>query len=130
MADLAEDSEALKRSFFFRGFFVSLGVATGAGVALGLYPYLTYPVLVALVVWGALFWLSRYVSLASIVAAIVLPIAMVAIGGLLGWGVFGAQLPILVFACLVAALVVWRHRSNIARLRAGTEHRFTGKATS
>ena len=41
----------------------------------------------------------------------------------LGWDVLGRQMPLLVFAVLMAALIVYKHRTNIARLRAGTEYR-------
>lgn len=103
------------------------GVATSAGIALGLFPYFTYPGLVALAVWIAVFQPSRYVSLASIAAAVAFPLAYVGIGLAMGWPVFGRQLPLLIFAALIAVMIVVRHRSNIARLRAGTENRFGPK---
>ena len=67
---------------------------------------------------------SRYVSLGSILAALSFPLAYVAIGLAMGWPVFGAQLPLLVFGVLMAAMIVIKHRTNIARLRAGTESKF------
>lgn len=103
-------------------------VSTSCGVALGLYPFFTLPGLVAMGVWIALFAIWRYVSLASIFAALSFPLALIAIGHYRSWDLFGKQLPLLLFAILVAVLIVVRHRSNIARLRAGTESRFTGKA--
>lgn len=105
------------------------GVATSAGVALGLYPYFTFPGLVALVIWSVVYAVSRYVSLASILAAIFFPLALLVIALLFKWDILGANLPLLVFAVIVGALIVWRHRSNIARLRAGTETQFKGKAS-
>lgn len=105
------------------------GVATSLGVGLGLFPYYTLPAAVSAVIWGAIFARSRYVSLASIIAAVCFPVAYVVIGLSLRWDVFGQQLPLLVFVIFVASMVVVRHRSNIARLRAGTEHRFVGKAS-
>jgi glycerol-3-phosphate acyltransferase PlsY len=104
------------------------GVATSAGVALGLFPYFTYPGLAGLALWIILFKATRYVSVASIAAAILFPIAYVAIGLASGWDVFGQQLWLLVFACLIALMIVLRHRANIARLRAGTENRFGKKS--
>lgn len=104
------------------------GVATSAGVALGLYPFFTFAGFVAIAVWGVLYAATRYVSLASIVAAIVFPLAFVALGFALGWEPFGRQIPLLIFAALVAVMIVYRHRSNIARLRSGTESQFSGKA--
>lgn len=110
----------------FIGFKGGKGVACGAGVALGFYPFFTIPGLAALLLWGILFSITRYVSLASIIAAIFFPIAYVAIGLTRGWHPFSTQLPLLLFSTLIGAMVVYRHRSNIARLRAGTENRFSG----
>ena len=105
------------------------GVATSAGVALGLFPFFTFAGLAGLAVWGVVYGISRYVSLASMLAAGMFPVAFVVIGQFAGWHVLGNQLPLLLFAILVAVMIVWRHRSNIARLRSGTESRFTGKAS-
>lgn len=111
-------------SFFLR-FKGGKGVATSAGVVLGLFPYFTLPGLVALAVWAALFSQTRIVSLASIVAAGLFPAAYLGFAIGLGWSPFAAQLPLLLFALLIGGLIVFRHRSNISRLRAGTEHRFS-----
>ncbi|HEY7086776.1 MAG TPA: glycerol-3-phosphate 1-O-acyltransferase PlsY [Tepidisphaeraceae bacterium] len=100
------------------------GVATGAGVALGIFPYFTIPAVIGLATFGLVFLISRIVSLASIIAAAVFPIAYVIVGWLMGWDIFGSQLPLLIFAALLCAMIIYRHRSNIARLRAGTENRF------
>lgn len=91
------------------------GVATSAGIFLGLAPI---PLLLALGVWVVVFALYKYVSLASIVAAISLPIWMLAgIGG-------KTALPIIVFSCIVTVLIFIRHRLNIKRLIEGKENRF------
>ena len=103
------------------------GVATTTGVILGVFPFFTYPGLVAAGIAAAAFLATRYVSVASIVGAACLPVAYVAIGLAAGWPVFGTQLPLLAFTVLVAGMIVYKHRSNIARLRAGTEHRFGAK---
>src|SRR5205085_4481760 len=71
---------------------------------------------VGLVVWILVFALFRYASLSSIVAAISLPVASV---------VLGEPWPVDVFAGAAALAVIVLHRPNIARLRAGTEARFT-----
>jgi acyl phosphate:glycerol-3-phosphate acyltransferase len=87
-------------------------VATGGGVLFAVCPW------VALVIggiWIATLALSRYTSLASIVSAFALPVVAV----LLGYPV-----AVIVFAGLTGAAVVFLHRSNLRRLRAGTEHRF------
>src|SRR5687768_3304066 len=100
------------------------GVATSAGVVLGLYPYFTLAGLAVIGVFVIVFFATRYISLGSIVAACAFPLAYFAIGKLRHWPVTGDQLPLLVFAIVMGGLIVWKHRSNIARLRAGTENRF------
>ena len=112
----------------FLGFKGGKGVATSSGVVLGLFPYFTVPGLVALLIWLVTFKASRYVSLASIVAAVAFPALYVAVGLWRRWPVVGGQWPLLAFATLVAVMITWKHRSNIARLRAGTEHRFDASA--
>jgi len=99
------------------------GVATSAGAILGLFPYFTLPALLTLLIWLTVFLIWRYVSLASILAALAFPLCYLAFALPLGWSPLGQQLPLLAFSIVVAALVVLRHRGNIARLRAGTEHR-------
>lgn len=102
----------------FRG---GKGVATAAGVALALAPY---PLLCALLVWLATFLTTRYVSLASIVAAAALPVAAALFFGL-GIGTpFPLGASTLIFFTLIALLAILRHVSNIKRLLNGTESRF------
>ncbi|MEA2710237.1 MAG: acyl phosphate:glycerol-3-phosphate acyltransferase [Phycisphaerales bacterium] len=103
------------------------GVATSAGVMLGLWPYFTGPGLVAIVVFIVVFYARRFISLGSIAGASAFPIAYLIIGLARGWPVFASQLPLLIFAVVMAALIVYKHRSNIVRLRAGTEPRFGAK---
>ncbi len=104
------------------------GVATSAGVILGLFPFYTYPALVAIACWIVLFLAFRYVSVASISGAILFPLIYLTMGLLSGWPIFHQQLPLLVFAVFVAFMVTLKHRGNIARLRAGTENRFAKRA--
>jgi glycerol-3-phosphate acyltransferase PlsY len=104
------------------------GVATSSGVILGLFPYFTIPGLIGLALWAAVFKTTRYVSLASMAAAVAFPVLYVTTGLLRGWPVFAGQWPLLAFSVLVAAMIVYKHRSNIARLRAGTESRFDRSA--
>ena len=102
------------------GFKGGKGVATSLGVFLGL---MWLPSLIALALWFIIFKMSGYVSLASIVAAVALPVAAITMQLMqrgYGWPVSG-------FAAVVGLLVIARHRSNIARLRAGTENRFGKK---
>jgi len=98
----------------FRG---GKGVATSAGVLLGLMPI---AVISVFLVWLALFKGTRYVSVASIGAAAALPF-FVALYLRINM-VTGASL--LPFSILIAGVVIWRHRSNIQRLLRGNEQRF------
>ena len=100
------------------GFKGGKGVATSLGVLLAVMPPIATTVV--LVVWGGVFALSRYVSLASIIAAIALPIT---VGLLIAFNAFHGR-AYFAFACAAAFLVVRRHRENIKRLFAGTESRF------
>ena len=98
------------------------GVATGFGALLALWPHVTLGAAAALVVWLLALRVTRYVSVASCAAAIALPLSIVA-GRLAGWpapGLEGAG-PFLGVTALLAAFVVWKHRGNLARVRAGTE---------
>ncbi len=99
------------------------GVATSLGALLGIWPYFTLTAAIALCIWVAVWGIWRYVSLASIVAALSFP-AMFAILAyrINGW-VFSQLIVLFLFSCVMAMLVVIRHRSNISRLIAGTEPR-------
>lgn len=99
------------------------GVATSTGVMLGVFPYYTLAALVSVPAFFIVLKLTRYVSAASIAAAIAFPVGYVGIGLFMKWHPLGAQLPLLIFASIVAVLIVIKHRGNIARIRAGTEHR-------
>ena len=96
------------------------GVATSAGALLALTPVAT---LVGVAIWIIVFWLTRYVSLASITAAVVLPIVILVVSS------HGQNTgkPLVYASACVAAVVIWRHRSNLSRLMRGTEPRFTRK---
>jgi glycerol-3-phosphate acyltransferase PlsY len=96
------------------------GVATTVGVIAGLMPLAA---LGLLIIWVAVFFLTRYVSLASIVAAACLPLFVFAIDRIRHSG----SQTLLVFTLVVAALVIIRHRSNMVKLWQGTEHRFARK---
>ncbi|MGH8091918.1 MAG: glycerol-3-phosphate 1-O-acyltransferase PlsY [Chthoniobacterales bacterium] len=99
----------------FRG---GKGVATSAGVLLGLMPIAVVSVFL---VWLLLFKTTRYVSIASIGAALSLPLFVMLY---LHFNMLtGASL--LPFSVLIAGVVVWRHRSNIQRLWHGQEERFS-----
>jgi len=89
------------------------GIATSAGVLLVLVPW-AFLLLVG--IWGSLFLLCRIVSIASLGAALVFPVAT----GLL----YPGRWVLLAFSLLVSLLAILRHRSNIRRLMQGTEARF------
>jgi glycerol-3-phosphate acyltransferase PlsY len=114
----------------FIGFKGGKGVSTSAGVVLGLFPFYTWPGLFCLACWAVLFAWSRLVSLASILAAGLFPIAFVVFGLLGCYPLTIRQWPLIFFAALMAAMIIFKHRANIARLRSGTEHRFVGSKAS
>jgi glycerol-3-phosphate acyltransferase PlsY len=87
------------------------GIATSAGVLAALVPW---ALLIILGVWIVLLACTRYVSLASIAASVTLPFAV--------WITHGSITMIIVGA-VMAALAVYRHRSNIQRLLQGNESR-------
>jgi glycerol-3-phosphate acyltransferase PlsY len=99
------------------------GVATSLGVVLGVYPYLTLAGLLAFAVWIVVTLVSRFVSAGSVVAATALPLLLVVILRSAHRAAWSDHWPLVAFAVLAAALVIYRHRANIARLRAGTENR-------
>ena len=116
-----EAIEIADRVFKFKG---GKGVSTGAGVALALAPL---PLLCALAFWVVLFLTTRYVSVASIAAAVGLPVFAFAFRFFNIGNVTAKSLPVLIFFCAIAAITVYRHRSNIKRLLEGTENRFEKK---
>jgi len=99
---------------FWVGFRGGKGVATSAGVFLGLAPW---AVLLALGVWLAVVFSTRIVSLGSIAAALILPPAVALTPTRGGSVVFW-------FTLVLALFVIFAHRQNIRRLLRGEEHRF------
>jgi glycerol-3-phosphate acyltransferase PlsY len=93
-------------------------VATAGGVALALAPFAA---LGCAVVWLAVFALTRYASLASMLAAVALPVLCLALGS--SW-------PVVAFTALAALGVLALHRQNVRRLLRGTEPRFARGAPS
>jgi acyl phosphate:glycerol-3-phosphate acyltransferase len=93
-------------------------VATCGGAFLGVAPIVGG---IGAGVWIAVFLLFRYASLASIAAALSLPLAAV---------LLDEPWPVIVFAAVAALAVVLLHRANIGRLRAGTESRFRFRRTA
>lgn len=116
------------------------GVATGFGAIVGLWLIGTVAALSALVVWIVVVKTARYVSVASCAAAMALPIVAMA-ATMLGPGVVGSRVgawlpglalawPWVVGFAAIAALVVFKHRGNLARVRAGTEPRVGQRASA
>ena len=102
----------------FVGFKGGKGVATAAGVMLGLTPA---ALLIALVVWIVVVALTGYVSLGSIVAAALFPVLVRLVDP-------PEQPEILWLDIAAAAGIIWLHRANIGRLLRGTENRFGRRA--
>lgn len=98
----------------FRG---GKGVATSAGAMAGLMPW---PFLLAFAIFVATVTLSHYISLGSMLASL----GLVAGCLLLLPAPLGHDLPLLILAALLSAMLIIRHRQNITRILAGTENRF------
>ncbi len=104
----------------FVGFQGGKGVATAAGVMLGLTPVALG---VAAAVWAALVFLTGYVSVGSLAAAAVFPVAV--------WLLEPPTRPAILWLDIaVAAAIIWLHRGNIQRLLNGTENRFGRRAAA
>ena len=97
----------------FRG---GKGVATGLGAFLALMPWAVAP---TAVLWLAVTALTRYVSLASIVACLSLPV---------GAALLGYSRHAVIAAAVAGAIILWRHRENLVRLAGGTERRLGERA--
>lgn len=97
----------------YLGFRGGKGMATGAGALLGIAPLV---MLAGMASWVAIFLVTRYVSVASILSALAIVVS--------SWMLADGHVAVPAALTFMGAVVIWRHRSNIARLRAGTEHRF------
>ena len=87
-------------------------VATAGGVVIAVAPWVA---LAIAAVWLITFGLTRYTSVASIVSAFALPVV--------AWA-FGYPPEVIAFAAVSSVAIVWLHRGNLRRLKAGTENRF------
>ncbi len=106
------------------GFKGGKGVATGFGALLGVWPVLTFAAIGAMFVWLTSVRLCRMVGISSVLAAVCLPVFV----GVQPWIARSAGSaapppvwPFFVVACTLAAVVIVKHRTNIARTIAGTE---------
>lgn len=102
------------------GFRGGKGIASSGGVIVALFPA---AFLICLGIWLLVFTATRYVSVASMAAATALPVTVFAV--YLAHRTDWLALAVSVVMCLLA---FWRHRSNIERLRDGTEPRFEKKS--
>ena len=126
--DLSEGTQALAGLAAFLGHLYPVffafkgckGVATAVGVLLAFQPLLA---LATLVTFAIIVFFSRYVSLASMVAAVFAP-AYYLIGDGVAWTASGAKTLALI---AMGLLLIWRHRENIQRLLAGTESKLGQK---
>ncbi|MDO8525985.1 MAG: glycerol-3-phosphate 1-O-acyltransferase PlsY [Candidatus Omnitrophota bacterium] len=92
----------------FRG---GKGVATTLGVAMGLAPVVLLP---SLAIWLIIFFTTNYVSLSSILALIAFPIIAIA---------FSQPIYLILMACVICSISIFKHRENITRLLKGSENK-------
>ncbi len=105
----------------FAGFKGGKGIATGLGV---LVTIVTFDLIMALGIFLIVVYFSKYISLASISAAISVPLIMV-----VRENIFGVNIPgyhsILPFVIALAVLIIYTHRSNVERLLNGSENKIS-----
>ena len=102
------------------GFKGGKGIATTAGAITALMPF---GLVLLILVWAIFTFTTKYVSVGSIAAAASLPILVItgsAYHGKLANGTWNK--PLFIFSLIAAILAIWKHRANIARLKAGTEN--------
>lgn len=118
------------------GFKGGKGIATSAGVLLGLFPF--FGVMLLGLIWLGLFLTTRYVSVASMGAAAALPV-ITHLGARFHhvrndkslptlWESGTWNKPLFMLTLAIAVMAIWKHRANIQRLRNGTENRFVPKS--
>lgn len=105
----------------FASFKGGKGVLTGFGVFVYFAPI---GALAGLLAWSAVVAFTRYVSLGSLTAAVVMPLTMALE---ISWGGRRELVPVLYVAILICGFVIIRHRANMVRLMKGTESRIGGK---
>jgi len=99
------------------------GIATGLGVMSALMGVFIF---IPLAIFGIILFLLRYVSLASITAALAVPLTIMVLSGNIQFihianGSTSARMVLLIFTWLAVTLIIWRHKSNISRIFKGTE---------
>ncbi|MFP6872582.1 MAG: glycerol-3-phosphate acyltransferase, partial [Verrucomicrobiales bacterium] len=106
---------------FWLGFKGGKGIATSAGAMLAFMPEVCAG---SLILWIIVFCFSGYVALASMAAALAIPLQIAAIGLIYATPV---SIPEIFFGVFASIMAIWRHRSNISRIIAGKEDRFRRK---
>lgn len=108
----------------FAGFRGGKGIATGAGMLLGVAPT---EFLVSIIIFAVVLYASRYVSLGSIAAAVAFPLSLI-----VRYNIFMDEIPsyhtLVYFSAGVALFLIYSHRTNIRRLIAGTENKITSSS--
>ncbi len=105
----------------FAGFKGGKGIATGAGMLIGIAPT---EFAISVSVFMIVFWAYKYVSLGSISAAVAFPVSLFVRYNILGDEIHSYR-TLIVFSLSVAVLLVYSHRQNIKRLIEGTEKKIT-----
>jgi len=103
------------------------GVATSFGVALGFWPYYTVCSIIVFSIWVVVVLISRYVSLASIIASIFFPVTLITATAVVPDWHLANLWPLLAAATIMPILVIIRHSENIKRLANGTESKIFQK---
>lgn len=103
------------------------GMATSLGIVLGLFPYYTIAGLIAFAFWVICVRLWKYVSLASIIASIVFPVALLVSIIITDSWHFVNLWPLVIISVFLMALVIIRHVENIKRLIEGSENKIVKK---
>lgn len=120
------------------------GVATGFGALLAVFPVLTFPAVGAIIIWALSVKFTRFVGFSSCLASLSLPILTLLATPLAnalgvfremprnpsGWAPWSVLWPYFTMSMALAILVVWRHRTNLARMLQGTEPRVGEKKPS
>ena len=99
------------------------GVATSLGVVLGLWPFYTIVGFITFVIWVIVVKTWRYISLGSIVGAVVFPLLLATAICIIPEWRFASLWPLLAAAIALDAILIIRHKDNIKRLLAGTENK-------
>ena len=103
------------------GFKGGKGIATSAG---SIIPFLPEVLIGSVIIWIAVFFTSRYVALASIAAALSLPILTYCLDHNYLFPDINSSNPVLLFGIIAGLMAIWRHKSNIRRIISGEEEKF------